>query len=262
MRRIALTGASGGIGRALAERLAAPGVSMLLLARDEARLRASADAARARGAEVAWVVRDVTDRGGMAAALEAWDAAAPIDLLIANAGVTAGSGPGGAPETPQDARRVWETNFVGVLNTVEPLLPALRGRPGARVALMSSLAALRPQPDLAAYSASKAAVRAWGVALRGELRRRGVSVSVICPGFVASPMSARHKGFKPFEIPAARAAEIIARGLARRDPFITFPAPLALLTWLDNRLPAGVSDWFGRGFRAEIMPEPAPRAPD
>jgi len=262
MKRIVLTGASGGIGRALAGRLAGPGVSMLLLARDEERLRLAAQDAREKGAEVEWVVRDVTDRGGMAAALEAWDAAAPVDLVIANAGVTAGSRPGGAPETPQDARRVWETNFVGVLNTVEPLLPALRARRGARIALMSSMAALRPQPDLAAYSASKAAVRAWGVALRGGLRAQGASVSVICPGFVASPMSARHKGFKPFEISAARAAEIIARGLARRDPFITFPAPLTLLTWLDNRLPAGVSDWFARGFRAEIAPDGAPQGRD
>ncbi len=255
MKRLILTGASGGLGLALAERFARPGASMLLLGRDEARLRAAADAARAKGAEVETVVRDVTDRGGMAAALTEFDARAPVDLLIANAGVTAGTRPGGAPETPQDARRVWETNFAGMLNTVEPLLPALRARPGARIALMSSMAALRPQPDLPSYSASKAAVRAYGVALRGALRREGASVSVICPGFVTSPMSARHQGFKPFEIGADRAAALIEKGLARRDPFITFPWPLTLLTWLDNRLPATVSDRFLRAFRAEVLPE-------
>lgn len=254
-RRIALTGASGGIGLALAARLAAPGASMLLIARDAGRLARAAEAARAAGADVETALADVTDRAAMTAALTRFDASAPIDLLIANAGVSTGLGPDRAPERPEDAERVWRVNYGGMLNTVEPLLPALRARPGAQIALMSSIAALRPLPDMPSYSASKAAVRAYWIALRGWLRPQGVAVSVICPGFVTSPMSQRHLGFKPFEIGAERAAEIVARGLARRRAFITFPWPLAALAWLDQRLPPAVSDWFGQGFAARIEPD-------
>ncbi|MGF1658718.1 MAG: SDR family NAD(P)-dependent oxidoreductase [Rubrimonas sp.] len=254
-RRIALTGASGGIGLALSARLAGPGVSMLLIARDPARLAAAAAAAAGAGAQVETARADVTDRAALADALLRFDAAAPIDLLIANAGVSAGLGPDRAPERPEDSERLWRVNYGGMLNTVEPLLPALRDRPGAQIALMSSIAALRPLPDMPSYSASKAAVRAYGISLRGWLRPRGVAVSVICPGFVTSPMSQRHRGFKPFEISAERAAEIVARGLERRRAFITFPWPLAALAWLDQRLPPALSDWFGKGFAARIEPE-------
>jgi short-subunit dehydrogenase len=254
-RRIALTGASSGIGRALAERLAAPGRTLLLTGRDAGRLDAAAAAARSRGATVETAVVDVTDRDGMARALGAFDAAGPVDLLIANAGVSSGRRPGGEPETPEDARRVIATNLIGAFNTVEPLADRMAARGAGQIALTSSLAASRPLADMPAYSASKAALRAWGVSLRGALGPRGVAVTVICPGFVTSPMSARHAGFKPFEISADRAARHIERGLARRAAFVSFPWPLVLLTWLDARLPPALSDRLARGFAAEIAPE-------
>lgn len=253
--RIVLTGASGGIGAALARRLAAPGVSMLLTGRDAARLEAVADAARAEGATVETALIDVTDRDALAARLLAFDAAGAVDLLVANAGVSAGLGPGRTPERREDAERLWRVNYVGVLNTVEPLLPAFLERGRGRIALMSSMAARRPHPDMPSYSASKAAVRAYGESLRGWLGRRGIAVTVICPGFVTSPMSARHRGFKPFEMSAERAAEIVARGLARRAAFVTFPWPLALLCWLDRRLPPKLADLLARGFAAEVAPD-------
>lgn len=257
-RRIVLTGASSGIGAALAVRLAAPGVALLLIGRDAARLQASAEAARASGADAACAVLDVSDRAALADALAAFDAQAPVDLVIANAGVSLGLRPGQRPEDPDAARRLWSVNVMGVLNTVEPLLPAMIARGRGAVALVSSMAALRPLPDMPSYSASKAAVRAYGVALRGWLGPLGVDVCVICPGFVTSPMSARHRGFKPFEIGADRAADLIVRGLERRAALVTFPWPLALLTWLDNRLPPRWSDRASRGFRADIAPEDGP----
>jgi short-subunit dehydrogenase len=143
-----------------------------------------------------------------------------------------------------------------MLNTVEPLLPAFLERGRGRIALMSSMAASRPLADMPSYSASKAAVRAYGEALRGWLGPRGIAVTVICPGFVTSPMSARHRGFKPFEISAERAADIIARGVVRRAAFVTFPWPLALLCWLDRRLPPKLADRLAAGFNAEIDPDP------
>lgn len=253
--RIVLTGASGGLGAALALRLAGPGVALLLSGRDAERLSAAAAAARARGATVETAQVCVTDAAAMAAALGAFDAGGPVDLVIANAGVSSGLGPGRAPELPAAARRVVAVNLIGAMNTVEPLLPAMIARGRGRIALVSSMAALRPHPDLPAYSASKAGLRAWGTALRGWLAPQGVGVTVICPGFVTTPMSARHCGWKPFETPADRAAALIARGLARGRPLIAFPWPLALLSWLDMRLPPALSDWAARGFAAEVRPD-------
>jgi NADP-dependent 3-hydroxy acid dehydrogenase YdfG len=255
VRRVVLTGASAGLGRALALRLAAPGAALLLTGRDAGRLEAVAAAARELGAAVETAALDVTDREGMAAALTTFDAAGPVDLVIANAGVSAGLAPGHAPERPEDARRVWETNYVGMLNTVEPLLPALIARRRGRIALMGSLAALRPLPDMPSYSASKAAVRAYGAALRGWLGPMGVGVTVISPGFVTTAMSARHRGFKPFALSADRAADLIARRLEADAPLITFPWPLALMVWLNGRMPPVLGDWAARGFRADIDPE-------
>ncbi|MCL5777704.1 SDR family NAD(P)-dependent oxidoreductase [Limibaculum sp. FT325] len=254
-RSVVLTGASGGIGRALAVELAAPGVAMLLTGRDADRLASAAEAARARGAEVEAAALDVTDAAALAAALAAFDAAHPVDLVIANAGISSGRPPGMAAEPPGAMRRLVEINLMGAVHTVEPLIPAMVARRCGRIALMGSLAGLRPLPDMPAYSATKAALRAWGTSLRGALAPHGVGVTVISPGFVTTPMAQRHRGLKPFEMDAARAARIIGRGLARGRPLITFPLPLAALIWLGNRLPPALSDLAIRAFRAEIEAE-------
>ena len=256
-RSVVITGASGGIGAALAAELAGPGVSLLLLGRNAARLAAAAAAAAARGAAVETAQVAVTDAPALRAALTGFDARHPVDLLVVNAGISSGLGPDRTPEPAATAHRVLAVNLGGAIDTVDALLPAMLARGRGQIALMGSMAALRPLPDMPAYSASKAGLRAWGISLRGWLAPRGIAVTVICPGFVTSAMSARHRGFKPFEISAAHAARQISRGLARRRAFVTFPWPLALLTWLDNRLPPWLSDWFVRGFAAEIAPDDA-----
>ncbi len=246
--RLVLTGASSGIGAALAAEFAAPGVSMLLIARRADQLEAVAAAARAKGAEVTIAALDVTDAAGLRAALRAYDAAAPVDLVLANAGVAKG----GLPEPEGQARAVIETNLIGAVNTVEPLLPAMIARGAGRIGLVSSISALRPSADLVSYSAAKAGVRAYAQALRSGLRAKGVAVSVIIPGFVTSPMSAKHHGPKPFEIPAERAARIIRRGLERRRSAIVFPIPFALMVFGGNLLGPRLSDWFERRYAARI----------
>lgn len=253
--RIVLTGASGGIGEALALRLAAPGRQLLLAGRRAERLEAVAGLCRARGAAVETAVVDVREAEAVAAALLAFDEAGPVDLLIANAGVSAGLEPGRRPEAAGVSRRLMEINYGGMLNTVEPMLPRFIARRSGRIALISSIAALRPQPDLPSYSATKMAVRGYGVALRGWLREHGVGVSVIFPGFVTSPMSLRHRGAKPFEISAERAARIIVRGLERGRAVIAFPGPLAALAVLGMLIPPKMADFFEGGFRAYVDPD-------
>ncbi len=254
-RSIVLTGASSGIGRALVDALAGPGVRMLLIGRDPERLGAVADAARKLDADVQTALLSVTDAEALSRALLAFDDAGAVDLLIANAGVSSGLGPDRSPEDPAGVRRLLDINLVGAMNTIEPLLTRLIARGAGRIVLMSSLAALRPHADMPSYSASKAGLRAWGISLRGWLRGKGVGVTVVCPGFVTSPMSARHRGPRPFEVSAEHAARLIVRGIERGKSEIVFPLPLAIMVRLGHLLPPALSDFFERRFAATIEPD-------
>ncbi|HZB90835.1 MAG TPA: SDR family NAD(P)-dependent oxidoreductase [Stellaceae bacterium] len=245
-RSLLITGASSGIGEALARRYAAPGVALALSGRDEARLAAVAEACRAKGAAVDFRALDVTDRAGLRAWIERVDDGHPLDLAIANAGISAGTG--GTREDEGAARRVFAVNLEGVLNTAYPVLARFLARGRGQIGLMSSLAGYRGLPTAPAYSASKAAVKALGEAWRVQLAPDGVRVSVICPGFVVTRMTARNHFAMPFLMPAERAAGIIARGLARNEGRIAFPWPTAAASWLLGALPASLSDALTRRF--------------
>jgi len=180
---ILITGASSGLGAGLALAFARPGAALHLWGRNAGRLDEVAERCRARGAEIHAATLDVTDREATAHWVAASEAARPLDLVIANAGISAGTSDGG--ESDEQARAIFAVNVDGVFNTVLPALPFLRARGRGQVGIMSSLAGFRGFPGAPAYCASKAAVRVWGEALRGELAPFGVGVSVICPGFVA-----------------------------------------------------------------------------
>ncbi len=239
-RSILVTGASSGIGAALATLYAAPGVTLALAGRDRSRLHTVVAACAARGARAEGSVLDVTDRAATAAWVGRSEAQAPLDLVIANAGISAGAASGG--EAPQAAREIFAVNLDGVVNTVLPALEAMRRRRRGQVALVSSLASFRGLPVSPAYSASKAAVRIWGEGLREALRREGIEVSVICPGFVVSRMTARNDFPMPFLMDADKAARLIRRGLARNRGRIAFPFPTYLAAWLLGVLPPGATD--------------------
>ena len=235
-----ITGASSGIGAALARIYAEPGFSLFLLGRDEARLSAVARDCRSAGAAVSQATIDVTEEAALAGWIQDCDAREPLDLVIANAGISAGTG--GGEETEAQARRIFATNLDGVLNTVLPAVTAMRQRRRGQIALMSSLAGFRGFPGAPAYCASKAAVRSWGESLRGSLSAQGIEVSVICPGFVRSPMTSVNRFPMPFLVETDRAARIIRRGLARNKARISFPWPLAMVIWILATLPPGLSD--------------------
>jgi short-subunit dehydrogenase len=236
---ILITGASSGIGAALARRYASPGVRLSLTARHQARLEGVAGECAARGAETATCVCDVRNAEAMRAFIEEADGQQPIAMVIANAGfggelVIAGS----SGETAGVAREIFETNVLGVVNTIVPLLPRFVARGDGHAVIMSSLAAFVALPDAPAYSASKAAVRVYGQALERLLAQRNVRVTVICPGFVETPMSASLSGPRPLLWSAERAAEAIAAGLARGKREISFPWQLSTLAKLIAHLPA------------------------
>lgn len=239
-RSILITGASSGIGAALAGCYAAPGITLSLCGRDAGRLDQVVAACQAAGAAADGRVLEITDSDAVRGWIERRDADAALDLVIANAGVSGGAKDGGESET--QARRIFATNIDGVMNTVLPALPLMQRRGRGQIALMSSIAGFRGLPGAPAYSASKAAVRSWGEALRGALARDGIEVSVICPGFVESRMTAANAYPMPFLMTADKAAGIIRRGLARNRGRIAFPLPMYFMAWLLGAMPAGLSD--------------------
>jgi short-subunit dehydrogenase len=239
-RSILITGASSGIGEALAMAYAGPGVSLALTGRDAGRLEAVVAACRQRSAHAQPAVIDVADRDGMARWIDEIDRAAPIDLVIANAGIGVGTADGF--ETEEQTRTVFGVNLSGTFNTVLPLIPKFAARRRGQIALVRSLASFRGFPGSPTYCGSKAALRVWGEGLRGDLHAYGVHVSVVCPGFVVSRITARNEFPMPFLMSAERAAAIVKRGLARNRGRIAFPFPMYFAIWLLGTLPPVLTD--------------------
>jgi len=243
---VLITGASSGIGEALALEYAGRGVFLALSGRNAGRLDSVGERCEAKGAEVETRVLDVTDANAMENWIAGLAAERPLDLVIANAGISAGSG--GGRESENQARHVFTVNLGGVLNTIYPAIEAMLGQTDTKdgqrgqIAVMSSLAGFRGIPGAPAYCASKAAVKIHGEALRGELHHLGIGVSVICPGYVRSRMTEKNKFPMPLLMDGKRAARIIRRGLARNRARIAFPWRMYALAWLFATLPPWLTD--------------------
>lgn len=234
---ILITGASSGIGEFLALSYAKAGVSLFLSGRNAVRLENVADACRTKGAYVETRVIDVADK----VAMESWlcdiDARCPIDLVIANAGISGGTGDAAGGEPMDQAREIFNVNLMGVLNTIAPVAPRMLARKSGQIALISSMAGFRGFPGAPAYSASKGAVRFYGEALRGALAPHGVRVNVVCPGFVRSRMTDVNDFPMPLLMETEKAAAIIVKGLAANKGRIAFPWPTHLICWFLSILP-------------------------
>lgn len=253
---VLITGASSGIGRALAEACAGPGVVLHLSGRDAARLEEVAGVCRAKGAVVFPAVLDVRD----AHLMEPWIAnAGPLDLVIANAGISGGTGRAGQ-ESPEQTRAIFATNVDGVFNTVFPALAAMelqdQGADGwrGRIAVVASIAGFVAAPQAPAYCAAKAAVDRWTVASNANLRAKGILLTSICPGYVRSNMTARNAFAMPGLMDADRAAEIILAGLRQDKTRITFPWWMGLAARLGGMLPPRLVAWLlaGQPAKAEL----------
>ena len=220
-RSILITGASSGIGAALALELAAPGVLIAITGRNEDRLGdVEADLTR-KGSDVIARALDVTDRPAMSALIADIEARRPLDLVIANAGISSGAGAGAGDD--EITRDIFAVNLAGVLNTVLPAATAMRSRQSGHIAIVSSVAGFRGLPTAPAYSASKVAVKAWGEAVRPDLKKDGIILSMIFPGFVESRITDQNNFTMPFLMTAKKAARIVASGLTRRKTTIAFP---------------------------------------
>ncbi len=254
MTHILITGASSGIGEALALHYAKPGVLLSLLGRNQARTDDVAERCKAQGATVVATSLDVQNEAAMTAWMLERDAAQALDIVIANAGVSAGSGAAG--ETPEQTRQIFSINVNGLLNTVLPIIEPMQRRKRGQIAVMASIAGFRGLPSAPAYCGSKAAIKVWGEGLRGALAPHNIGVSVICPGFVVSRISERNRFPMPFLMPAARAAKIIANGLQGNKGRIAFPWPMAFMAWIMTALPdALIGAITARLPHKEVLPE-------
>jgi short-subunit dehydrogenase len=224
------------------------GVTLNLQGRNAERLEKVAAACEAQGAQVVTTLLDLRDF----AALRLWlEELGPLDLLIINAGVNTHVGPNGEPEPWNEVEALLDVNLKAAMMIVHAVLPALRAQNSGQIALISSLAGYFGLPVTPSYSASKAALKAYGEALRGWLGPEGIRVNVVMPGYVRSPMCDDMPGPKPFLWSPERAARAIRRGLERDKARISFPFPLNWGTWWLSVLPAGLSillvRWLGFG---------------
>ncbi|MBL0319681.1 MAG: SDR family NAD(P)-dependent oxidoreductase [Alphaproteobacteria bacterium] len=241
---ILITGASSGLGAELAIQYAKPGVTLLLTARNIERLEPIMDRCRAQGANVEFKIIDVCDE----AALEDWictmDTQFTIDTVIANAGISAGSGQFGEDES--QVKRIFHTNVLGLMHTIHPLIPRMQQRKRGQIGIISSLSGYRGLPSAPAYSASKAAVKVYGEALRGWLSKDNVGVTVITPGYIKTPMTDVNEFPMPFLVPVEKAATTIIKGLACNKSRLAFPYPLYMIIWFLSSLPPAWTDWIFR----------------
>jgi short-subunit dehydrogenase len=242
--RVWLTGASSGIGEALVGPLLARGARVAVSARRADRLEALAAGWRAHG-DVLVVPVDVTDRDAVvAAAREIETAWGGIDIAIFNAGShTPSSGTGFSAQHFVD---ITTLNYFGVLYGLEAVLPGMLARKRGQIVGVASLAGYRALPTAAAYGASKSALNHALDALRFDLEPRGITVTVVNPGFVKTPLTDRNTFAMPFLMPVEKAVTVMIRDIEAGKRESTFPFPFAWILKTLRILPYPLYAWIIR----------------
>jgi short-subunit dehydrogenase len=242
MKHALITGASSGIGAALAKELGRRGYAVGLVARRVERLEELASELRASGVTCAWAAADVTDREatqGAFARLE--DELGPLDVMVANAGIGGQLDPTQWKHEP--IRAVMEVNFFGAVHAAEAAVPGMLERGRGTLVVISSVAASRGLPGAGPYSASKAAISSLWESLRVSLRPRGIRCVTINPGFIESELTARNDFDMPFIIPAEPAARSMVDSIERQDRESSVPWVWGPIRWLMVRVPNWLYDW-------------------
>jgi len=250
-----VTGASSGIGRSLARRLALRGAPVALLARRLELLQSlQAEISGAGGRAIA-LECDVTSLSSVRNAIAKAEAAfGPTERLIANAGAPDTT----TPESFEAARigALLDLNVLGVARCIEVVLPGMLERDRGHLVAVSSLAGYRGLPKSGAYSGSKAALTNLMESLRMDLRGTGLDVTLLLPGFVATKPAKKKKRNRPFRLELEAATARMERSIERRKAYDAFPRSLVALQWLARALPPVLLDRVlaGRGPRTKPRP--------
>jgi short-subunit dehydrogenase len=238
--KVFLTGASSGLGEALARRYAADGATLGLVARRESELARLATALASASVET--YACDVRDSAALAKAGADFVARFGCpDVVIANAGISRGF----LTELREDLpamRAIFETNVYGIVHTFQPFVAAMTARRAGALVGIASVAGFRGMPGSGAYCGSKSAAITYLESLRVEMRPRGVDVVTICPGFIRTELTAKNPYRMPFLLGADDAARLIARAIARRKRFYVLPWQMALVGRLLKALPRPLFD--------------------
>jgi short-subunit dehydrogenase len=240
--RILITGASGGLGAALARHYAAPDRILLLWGRDRERLESVASSCRAAGADVAVRSLDISDTAAAIAAIEGEDDAGTIGLALFVAGMGDTRAPGDLVEDAMQVARLGSVNFVATAAMAAALAGRMAARGEGRIVLVGSAAGFHALPFAAAYAGSKAGIARFAQALRLGVKQQGVHVTLVSPGFIDTPGGRKAPGPRPFLLQPSDAAARIARAAARGQAHAIFPWPFVLLRWVDRLLPPPLRD--------------------
>lgn len=240
---ILITGASSGIGAALAAEYADKYVKLILMGRSAERLNKVQKDCESKGAQVIAKTIDVESKDEMESFIKSLE---QIDIVFANAGISAGtsSEKGLYCESAAQVRKIFSVNVDGVLNTTLPAIEKMQERKSGQIVIISSLAGFRGLPSSPSYSASKAAVRYFGEAIRGVLKKDGIKVTVVTPGYIKTPMTDKNDFPMPFMMRAEKCAKIIKRKLLKNPSRISFPLPLYIPIMLLGALPPRFTDFI------------------
>ncbi len=241
-KSILITGASSGLGFELAVSYAAPGVRLFLTGRNKSRLSECKQKCTAMGSETEIAIIDVTDQPSMKQWVHDADKKSPLDLVIANAGISIATMAENICEPYDQIEQLFSVNLNGVLNTLLPALETMSARMHGQIAIVSSMASFRGLPGAPAYCASKAAIRVLGEGFHLRAKQYGISISVVCPGFVATPMTAKNSFPMPFLMDVKKATKIIQKGLVMEKSRISFPWQMRLLSWTLGVLPTQLTE--------------------
>ncbi len=240
-----ITGASSGIGRALAVSLARRGAKLGLIARRAEALAEVVGEIEVLGAQAVAQPADVQDSSSLALAVDQLrERLGPIDVMIANAGI--GPTKHASELCGEDIAEVININVIGAANSATAVMPDMLARGRGHLVVISSLAAYRGLPKSAAYCASKAAVSALFESLRLDLEPSGIDVSIIHPGFIKTPLTAGRQAQLPFLMELDDAVEKIVSAIERRKKTYSFPWQLATVVRAGMIMPVWMYDWVSR----------------
>jgi short-subunit dehydrogenase len=234
-KNILITGASSGLGKALALQLANKNITLFLTGRNENRLLQTVNICKDKGAIIYFKVLDIKDRKNLKDWILECDKINNIDLVIANAGISAGTA--GGDESYEQVYNIFDTNIYGILNTIEPIIPRMVERKNGQIAIISSMSAFIGMSSCPAYSASKACIMVYGQALRGYLKQHNIGISVVCPGFIQTPLTEKNHFKMPLIITADKASKIIICELKRNKGMISFPIIIYIMLKIIRFLP-------------------------